>query len=187
MIHFDRIGKTVTPGPRKIRFAFPPHICRVELEPSITDVPLGELRSAGRIVCKCCGKDHGTINEFAHRSIFERYFPNNPQAVKTLEDGLKVSPEGQVMLTMPWPLNHHVIRHNDQDHEVTAVKIGVHAIAATGQLNCKQYDLESPNGEKTLISHLQADVGGKNIQIVMPDGVNSEKLVLRIDSVVDTT
>jgi len=181
IVHFEH-GKTVNPPAQQIRFAFPPHICRVELEPPIPDVPLKELRTAGRIICRCCGKDHGIINEFARRSMFERFFPSNPRAVKALEDGLKASPEGQVMLTTPWPLNHHVIRYNDHDYEVTTVKIGVHAIAATAQLNCKQYDLESANGEKKLISHLQADVGGRNIQIVMPDGVKSDKLVLRIDS-----
>lgn len=165
-----------------IRFIFRPHICGIELEPTIADVPLQQLRTDGRIVCKCCGKDHGTIREFAHRKMFEQFFPKNPQAVKMMEDGLRASPEGQLMLNTSWPLNHHVVRFGDEEYDVSSIRIGVHAISATAQLDCKQYELESSSGLKKVISHLEASVGGKKIRIVMPEGTKSEKVVLNIDS-----
>lgn len=184
-VHFSKahfIPQTMT---SELRFQMAPHVCSINVVPEIVSATAKELSTEGRVICTCCGKDHGMLNEVANRLIFQHLFPKQPEVVEQFKTKLAESPNGQAMLNLTWQCGpNRVVRFRDCDYPVTAINIGVHAVSATAPLVCKHYQLQTPDGEARTLSHLQAIAGGKTFNVVMPhvEGGHAEKIVLKIDS-----
>jgi hypothetical protein len=168
----------------EFHFQFPPHICRIEVKPPITDGTPKELRTEGRLVCTCCGRDHGTLNEWAAEVVFKGVFRRQPEVVSQLRDGVRQSPTGQAWLNVEWKMDgKKIIRFRGADYPVNSIAVGVHAISAKSPVVSKCYELLTSNGEGQLVSHLEATARGKKFQVVFPhmeDGP-PDKIVLKID------
>ena len=67
---------------------------------------------------------------------------------------------------------------NGNDIELAKLHFHVHATDAVAPLTFKSYELEGDSIEKQMIQHATADVAGQKVQIVMPDGLKSKKIVL---------
>jgi len=184
-VHFLK-GNTLPPiAKSELHFQFAPHVCRISITPPITDGTSNELRSEGRLVCTCCGKDHGTLNEWANKSVFEGVFQRTPEVVKQFQNGVRQSPNGEAWLNLSWNIDDKkVIRFRGKDYPVSSVAIGVHAISAKATLACKHYELVNPDGEEKLLSHMEATAGGKKFSIVIPhvEGGYPDKIVLKVDN-----
>jgi hypothetical protein len=166
-----------------IHFRLEPHICGIEADPPLP-IPLSRaIQKEARLVCVCCGKDHGSLIEWSHDIMFRRVLPNRPEFVSQFEEKMRSEPSGQAEMTLHWPLNKKWrIRHGDQDYSTETLLIKVHAAIGTGQLECKQFELKSVEGESHRVSHMEATVAGKRLQFLIPDGMKSKRIALRIDS-----
>ena len=185
VVHFSKVNAPNMGIKSEFRFQFAPHICTIDVTPPITAATPQELRTEAHLVCTCCGKDHGTLNEWASTAIFEGVFQREPEVLKQLLDGTQQSPNGEAWLHVGWKINSaNVIRFRGLNYPVNSVSIGVHAISAKAPLVCKHYELAKSDGEGQLLSRLEATAGGKKFDIVIPhnEGGFPQKIVLKVDS-----
>lgn len=186
IISFDvRFTKDAPPAPPflgHITFSIAPHVSQIELIPPIAGEAPSDLQKEARIVCQCCGKDHGKLADWAHDKAMRRVLPVNKQAQEMLEKGLSESPTGHVQLVLSWPLcKNWRVRYRNQDWQVTHVKVHVHAATGASPLQCRQYYLTNPGGTIRRVSHLEASLAGGTISLVMPDGLDSRKIAVRLE------
>lgn len=183
-VHFSKDNAPRQHGKSEFHFQFAPHICRLEVNPEIECGTPKELRSEGRLVCTCCDKDHGTLNEWASKVVFEGVFQRQPEAVNLLREALQQSPTGHAWLNMEWKTqDKKVVRFRGTDYPINSIAVGIHAISAKSSIEGKCYELQSPDGVGQMVSHLEATAGGKKFQIVLPhtEGGHAEKIVVKID------
>ncbi|MCC7333856.1 MAG: hypothetical protein IT422_02095 [Pirellulaceae bacterium] len=166
-----------------LQFSLAPHVCSVEVVPPILDEDPALVRQEGRVICTCCGKDYGTVAEWAHDRTMRRFLVTNKQAQEMLSEGVRKSPSGHAHLEMSWPLCKHLrIRYKGQVHNADHIAVKVHAAYGAGKLECKQYDLAFANGDVKRVSHMQATLAGKKVTFVMPEGIRSKHIALRVDN-----
>jgi hypothetical protein len=167
--------------PAHIQISLAPHLCRIGLVPPIENEDPVVVQKEGRIICQCCGKNHGTIAEWAYDMTMRRFLPSNKQAQEMLQKGVRESPNGHANLEVSWPLcKNWRVRFRDQDYPVTHVKVSIHAAGGKAPLECKQYDLANADGSIRRLSQMQATVGGKTMTLILPDGTSSKRIALRI-------
>ena len=122
--------------------------------------------------------------EWANKLIFKEVFPQNPETVKQFRNELIKSPDGNAWLTINAEIDcSKAVRFRGSDYRVSSILIGVHAIAARGPAECKQYELAGSSGDGTLVSHIQATAGGRTSNIVIPHDENgpAKKIALKMD------
>jgi hypothetical protein len=104
------------------------------------------------------------------------------EAQQLLMNGVRASPDGQANLSIALPVRPmHRIVFQGVEHEVREVTVHVHAVAATADLQLRQFQLSSHDGPMKLVSELEAIVAGKKIKIVFPDGGESKRICVQID------
>ena len=178
-----------TPGPLagKLNLSHAPHVCAVSFTPEIDGVDQRTLLDQSRVKCTCCGKDHGTVRQWSSNIAIAKFLNRNSEAQKLLAEGLAKSPTGNVHLIADWPVPSKIrLTVNDVEHAPQKVKIDVHAVAANGKMEHKQLEMRRPDGTSTIIDSFEGTVGGKRLRMIMPDGLASKKIVLRVDSAEST-
>ena len=184
VVHFSRDNPQPERTQSEFRFQFAPHVCNVSIEPRIDKATDREVRSEGRLICTCCGRDHGTLDEWAHRLIFQEIFARDPETVRRFQHELSQSPIGQASLNVKVPIDSKkAVRFRGNDYPVSSISVSAHAVSAKAPIECKHYELAGTEGEGRLVTHLEATAGGKKFSIVIPniDGRPADKIVLKID------
>lgn len=167
--------------PGDFSLAHPPHVCHVSFTPQINATGK-ELLHNGRVKCTCCGRDHGTVKEWATKRGIHQFFAKNVDAQRMLADGVRRSPDGNAMLRASWPFcSKHRIVLGEVEHAATSVEIGIHAVRAKGKLIHKQMELSKADGSKSLIDCFEAIVGQQRVRMVLPDGIRSKQISVRLD------
>jgi hypothetical protein len=178
--NFKKSEKKTTATPR-IQFSLPPHVCRIEFTPPIPNADSKQVAENGRLVCTCCKKDHGSVGEWMKSCIAPLLEPTS-EAQRLLVDGVRASPDGHAYLSVVLPVKQiHRIVFKGLEHEVNELTVQIHAVAATAELQLKQFELSSPDGPMKLVSELGATVAGKKVKIVFPDGGESKQICVQID------
>jgi hypothetical protein len=168
-------------GPIRSRLQIAPHVCGVKCEPPIPNVTPRTLLRQAHVYCTC-GNDHGTVGAYAAHLAFHHVLPQKPKLLEELRRFAQKQPNGHAIATIRYPLTHFVIRLGGQDHEVTALVFRIHLVDALGGGRCTAYELTSTEGGKDVVHHLHSTVGGKSIDLILPKGLKSEKILLKIDS-----
>ena len=180
-VHFrHREHEEFQPSIANIRFSLAPHICTIQLIPPIANVDAKEVAKSGRVVCSCCGKDHGTLFEWV-RERTRNFLPSNPEAQRLLAEGVGKSPTGHAYLGFALSFCQKLcVVFEENMHLVQEVKVQIHAASATSPIECKQYELTRSDGRMKVLTHLEGTVAGKKVTILMPDGTQSKRVCLRI-------
>ena len=92
-VHCQKEDEPTQPPPALIHFSFALRVAHWMSFRTSTVQVRKELRREGRVVCSCCGKDHGTLFEWAHERTMRRFLPSSPAAQKLLADGVRDSPQ----------------------------------------------------------------------------------------------
>jgi hypothetical protein len=185
VVHFSKENAAQAIARSEFRFQIAPHISKVIPDPPIEEGTELELKTEGRLICLCCGKDHGTLLEWASKLVFDGFLSKNPETVKEFQNVLSQSPIGQAWLTFSTTMDRNkIIRYRGTDSSVSSMSIVVHAVAAKAPIACTHYQLTGAGGDQKLLSHLEATAGGKKFNIIIPyaEGGHPEKIVLKIDS-----
>jgi hypothetical protein len=153
-----------------------PHVCKVVLEPPIEGDD-GKAAKEGKLVCEH-SEDHGTPFEFARRAIFEKRHPPTIDKLKELERLATGQPNGAV-LQVEFDMSHYRLRYRGGEHPLRRITVIVHVTDATTRAECKAYELDTPEG-KQIIHHMSASLDEKHFQWVMPQGLKSKKMAMRI-------
>jgi hypothetical protein len=81
----------------------------------------------------------------------------------------------------------HALQMDDESHDVEEVLIHIHYISASQPVNWSSYEVSQEGQSKRIVDHLDAQVGGKRIRMIVPDGLSSERIAVKIDSASPTT
>lgn len=122
------------------------------------------------------------MGAFAALLAFRHVLRHKPKLLEELRHFAQKQPNGHAIATVRYPLTHYVVRLAGQDYEVTALVFRVHLVDALGGGHCTAYELSSTEGSKDIVHHLHSTAGGKSIDLILPKGLASEKIVLKIDS-----
>ncbi len=184
VVHFSKANDAAQLRNVGFKFHFAPHVCQIEPEPPIKNCLNKELQTEGRLVCTCCGKDHGTLLKWANDVAFKHFFPRYPDVAKRFLEELSRSKDGQFRMTITAPLEQRLLRFRGADYPLTSLSVTIHAISASGPMGCQQYELAGDDGMKKLVSHFEATAGGRVFNIVIPHGENgpAERIAVRMDS-----
>lgn len=183
-VHFSN-RRPVSPSDSEFHVRKPPHLCTVMVSPLLNAGTPNEIRREGRLICKCCGKDRGTIDDYCQR-IFKDQCNRDPNFVQIMEQKAASAPSGNCRWRRVIQLGkRYRIRYRDADHEFDNLEVGVHAVSAKAKAECTTYELQSSDGEETLLSHFQAIAGGMKASLLIPhgEGISPDKIVLKIENV----
>jgi hypothetical protein len=167
-------------APQTLVLRIQPHVCRIEFAPSVITNRHADLVQRGRLICKCCGKDKGTPAEVGNKFLRTQVL-RNPELLQRLEQEARRR-NGQSLMSVSWPMANHALRIDDETHDIEEVLIHVHCISASQTVNCTSYEVLQEGPSKHVVDHLDAQLGGKRIRAIIPDGPSSDRIVLRIDS-----
>jgi hypothetical protein len=151
-----------------------------KLEPVIPNKDGKDPLSDGRFVCKCHGNDKGSPLQWA-QWLFQTQVLANPDLLAEFETEAKQR-NGSVMMSLPCPMNNHMLAFEGEQHSIDELKIHIHYVSGTGPVNWCSYNRSDENQTSKTIDYMEAVLGGQRMRVVFPNGPKSEKIVLRIDA-----
>jgi len=165
----------------QLDFNFQPHICTVRLSPKRSVESKSGFIKEARLMCNH-GKDFGTLRDFAARVFWRELWPQRPTIIQEMYEYAINSPHQEAYAKFHRPLDHHFVRFDSQDYKVKSLEITVHAVHASGKLECKEFKMISPSGEVTTIQHAEGVVGPKRFTLIFPNQPHSDRIILKVDS-----
>ena len=139
VVHFSSANPLPQPTAGTFSFNFPPHVCAVKIEPPIEGATAKEVRREGELLCGCCGKSAGTIDEWANRVLVEHVMATKPEVVKGLYEATQKSPTGDAHIEVGYrPEGKWLVRFGGKDSPINAIAIDVHAVRAVAPIQFKQ-------------------------------------------------
>jgi hypothetical protein len=115
----------------------------------------------------------------AHRTVFGSPSGEISGKLKELEELAKSQP-GEKALNVRFDLSPYKLRFRGKDHRLSSMEVVVHVVDTAVQLNCAAYELVDAGGQKRLLHHAAGVFGENQIQLLMPEGLHSRKIALRI-------
>lgn len=158
-------------APQHLDFCVAPHLAGIEIYPRPSNEDLPGLCSEGRLICLCCGKDHETPESFIHSLINDQDLLHDLRAAASRRDGSTCAKvERQLRPDV-------VLRYKGTDYPVQRLIYHIHCTHARTELSVKAFR----RGEH-LVHHMSGAAAGKEIQFVVPNGHESERIVFKISN-----
>lgn len=174
---------TPEPPAGQIKMSHAPHVCGVLFTPEIKGIDHRTLLDKSNVKCACCDKDHGTVRQWTSKIAITNFLNRNGEAQKLLADGLCKSPTGNAHLITDWPVPSNIrVAVEGVEHAPQSMKIDIHAVTANGKMEHKQFEMRRSDGTASIVDSFEGIVGGKRLRMIMPDGLSSKRIVLRVDS-----
>ena len=73
-----------------------------------------------------------------------------------------------------------IVTHSGVEYRVESLDVIIHAVTSSSSLVCKSYQLSSSEGASRLFHHLCADVGSQRFNFVLPDGLKSKQIMMKV-------
>jgi len=160
--------------PQNIQFRIEPYICKIQITPAIDSALLNDVLKEGHVFSSH-GTDFGTPEQFAKLMVSRELFQELAQ--KATESG------GQCFATITVnPTPDHIVRFRGSDYPLKEMMFSIHCVDDTAPMKYKKFQLIAPSGDTTDLTFAEVTVGGKKLQLVMPEGMKSKKIVLHVDS-----
>jgi hypothetical protein len=169
--------------PKNVTFRVQPLIYDVSLSPPVVKVANSDPLE-GRLICNCCGADKGSPLQWAEWYLRTQVLPNRDLLLYFDEQAQK-QPNGQILVSVPWPTKNYTLLYQGQRHPVDNLKVDVVYACASSPLTCSTYRITSDKQPPQTVDHQEAIVGQQRIQLLMPDGLRSKQISFRMDAVVD--
>jgi hypothetical protein len=159
-------------GPKQLMMAIEPHVASVSIEPKVELFSDEIMARTARIVCKTCGRDHGTPRQWAERMLrdFDRMLDLRIASSKS---------RAPVCMQAKWDLGHHELRLRETTVSLSAVNAHFHCSVGRGGMVAKSYDHDGQ-----IVNHYSGIVAGKTVEMVMPDSEHPQQIALRVSDAV---
>lgn len=162
------------------RFQMPPHLHDIRVDPPFPPEVAAAVVREGVVVCSCCGKNHGSLAQYAWCCTLGRCDAVGDDLRKKLAEGLRQHPAG-ALFKVKWTLCPKLrVRHAGVDYKVDTVEITVHAADAVMPVRCTPYRMTSTDGCEKVFPHFHADFGDMQFRWIMPDGPKSQRILFDI-------
>ncbi len=156
---------------QRIALSIPPHIAGMELVPSPPNTQSTSMVYSWRIVCKCCGRDHGSPRKLAHDVFLNQEFQHSLRVAASKANST-------VCTKLVWTFGPNLrLSDGTTTLPIEQLAVHVHCTYVRGLLAVKAYE----RGDKT-IHHLSGDFAGTKIDFVLPEGLASHQIAVRIVS-----
>jgi len=170
--------KFVKPGTTQtLRFGMEPHFHEILFDPPIEADPKRAI-SLGTVECKCCGKNNGNLLRFIEKRIQQR-LTREPDLQKKIREEM-IGRGGNVLVGFPLCGHNKSLLLDNRRWPLGIITAHVHFCEAEGPMNFQLYEQEDAEGNIRTIQRAQACVGGKKFDLILPDGIESRKIVLDI-------
>ncbi len=162
-----------------IRFALPPHLCHFRFDPPVDGIKPNHVWKNGRIICRH-GHDHGTPESWSQMAL-QKVLADHPTLFQELSVKAQAEPSGQALGNISFPMD-HTLSLDGKEVPLQRLGFAVHVIDGNAQMEFTGCEITKPSGETSFIPMAQAEVGGKKLQFVFPEGFDSKQIVLKIDT-----
>ncbi len=168
--------------PPTLRFSHPLHVCGITFEPAIPHVDTKAVLQEGQVVC--CHGNHGSLAQYASQCLSRDVAPRYPNLAALLVQAAQQN--GEAVTRVNLQLDHHpfTLRFRGKDHPLSLVSFNYHVVSGEGKMKYSEHKLTPPEGPPVVLQCAEAVVGSNKITIMMPDGMKSDQIVIKIN---DTT
>jgi len=151
-----------------------PIVERVTVEPPV----LGNAILDSKLVCNCHGDDFGSLYSYAN-FVMTHYCLTNPEVQKKMQE--EMSKPGGFCLKVRWPMKQKfVMVYNLTNLERMQIVLPeylnfhVHAQTMTGPVEFKSYKMSGDTVESRTIDHAVVVLGNHKLELLFPNGLQSE-------------
>jgi hypothetical protein len=169
--------------PRQLHLQTPPHLCGFEIHPPLRGQDLQLVLKEGNVTCHH-GHNHGSLSHFVLNQGIGNALKQKPSLFADLHRKAISQANGEAKITIECAPDHPVqLRYRSEVYAIDSFKFQVHAISAVGQMTYSMCRLTSTEGKEVEMPFGETLIAGKRIRMLMPEGMKSPRIILRIDSV----
>ncbi len=177
VVHVKAVPEAVRTSTAQFKLDIPPHICGIEVSPPVPGVAHSDLWSRATLVCCGCGKDHGLLRTWLAKKI-RCDAKSHPEMVSQIGEIARGSADGQAWYDINYRIRNGAIRIDKAQFPIESITAVVYS--ATAPMRSTQYELESADGPTQSITRLEVTVADRTIEFVLPDGLASDRIVLKM-------
>jgi hypothetical protein len=161
-----------------------PHVYEIRLTPRLPSHLDADIRKYGVVRCPGCSEahHHGDLATYARSLTLDSREPAMAVWLGNLKEfcrGRADGGRGEVKFGLPSGTG---IRHDGKDYPIKEIRVKIQALDATCQVSHTPFLMSQPGGDDRLVHQLTAELGVMNFRWVMPDGMKSQKLGLKVES-----
>jgi len=79
------------------------------------------------------------------------------------------------------PDHPYVVRFRGRDYPLSLISFNYHVISGEGKMKYSEYQLTPPDGSPIVLQCAKVEVGSNRITIMMPNGMKSDQIVIKIN------
>ena len=166
----------------KFNFRMAPHFDSITTTPPLpVDLQKGIIQE-GRVRYASCpkGHDHGSFLDHIVKHTLKSKDPEMLAQLVKLEAQAPLYPNGAVLKAEPKWDKPFIVSYAGVDYPVQSFAASIHAVNSSGKMVCTAYRLESSEGSSRVVHHMCAEVGDRKFTFVLPDGLKSKKIAVRM-------
>jgi len=168
-------------APKSIRFTINPHLCSFRFVPPIPGIDPKRLWREALIFCSH-GRGLGTPDSYVTLIQLPKLLEANPKLLEEAAQKALTAPKGQAMINVPWPLDHHCLYIDKVNYPITEIGYSIHITNSEAKMTSSVCEITDASGQVKQVPMAEAIVAGQKIQIVLPDGLQSKQIVLKLDA-----
>lgn len=167
---------------KSFHFEFPAPFDKFETTPPFPKQLASQIIQKGQIRGSRCAAtcNHGTFLGFATWYLLKGNLPQIREGLQQMKELARKDPNG-AYLEADWPLpNTLIVRYQGEDYPVRELHVKIHAVSFDTPVVCKSYEMKSSEGDPRLVHHLSMGAGRWKFGLVMPDGIKSKQIAVRM-------
>lgn len=161
--------------PQTLCLTIAPHIEELKFDPPIQG-DWNAIAAEGKVLCRCHGRDFGTVRETAERMLQNHIF-GNTKVKANIDSKLKAGGMARVSL---WHALDYLIEFRGQRYSASRIWISASWGRAKAPLRFSTWEQTDARGTKKILQLAVAETLGKRIQMVLPEGRKSAQIVMTV-------
>jgi len=170
-------------GMKKVNLEMQPHFHEIDTLPELPRDLATQIIKYGRYKCGTCteNNDHGTFLQHMYASTLHRSDSVGVTFRQDLQKGL-IDHKGVIWVSLSWKEKDGArIIYQGVDYPIREVRARMHAAKAQSPIDCDTYLMKESDGDSRIVHHFSAEMGQMKMQIVVPDGLKSERVAFKIE------
>jgi hypothetical protein len=160
-----------------LKFGMPPHYHEIVFDPPLA-IDAHAAAQRGMVRCDCCGGSNGSFLQFLEKRLAS-YASKDPTLLQRIRAGLKTH-NGNVLANISVCGHGKTLIVDNKEYALGRIAASIHFCEAEAPLEFTLYEQTDSNGNVKTVQRAQACLAGKRIEMLMPDGLASQRIVLDI-------
>lgn len=162
----------------KFTFMPPMNIHAIELSPKLP-VPVDQsFLTKATMVCACCGRKKGILAAYIQRCL-QTVFAADPSLRQKIRDTAPMS--NGVLAKLEWETPEKwIIQYDDCSYEIRSIAVSLCQQRHASELDFTELEWDSEIEGGKQVVRAKTTAGGKQFELLFPDGPDSKQIVLNI-------